>query len=35
MPEEFNLYGLCVYYVVQICDFGMLRVKEGKIALNL
>ena len=26
MPEESNLYGLYVYYVVQICDFGMLRV---------
>ena len=22
MPEELHLYGLCVYYVVHICDFG-------------
>ena len=26
VPEELHLYGLCVYYVVHICDFGMLRV---------
>ena len=29
MPEELNLYGLYVYYVVQICDFGTLRVKAA------
>ena len=29
MPEELDLYGLCVYYVVHICDFGMLRVKDN------
>ena len=27
VPEELQLYGLYVYYVVHICDFGMLRVK--------
>ena len=27
VPEKFQLYGLCVYYVVHICDFGMIRVK--------
>ena len=27
MPEKLQLYGLYVYYVVHICDFGMLRVK--------
>ena len=21
-PEELDLYGFCVYYVVHICDFG-------------
>ena len=26
-PEKSQLYGLYVYYVVHICDFGMLRVK--------
>ena len=26
VPEELQLYGLYVYYVVHICDFGMLRV---------
>ena len=26
VPEKFQLYGLYVYYVVHICDFGMLRV---------
>ena len=29
MPGELNLYGLYVYYVVHICDFGMLRVNGG------
>ena len=28
VPEELQLYGLYVYYVVHICDFGMLRVNE-------
>ena len=28
MPENLQLYGLYVYYVVHICDFGMLRVKQ-------
>ena len=27
VPEKLLLYGLYVYYVVHICDFGMLRVK--------
>ena len=27
VPEKLQLYGLYVYYVVHICDFGMLRVK--------
>ena len=30
MPEELDLYGLCVYYVVHICDFGKLRVNQLK-----
>ena len=30
VPEELQLYGLYVYYVVHICDFGMLRVKYLK-----
>ena len=25
VPEKLQLYGLYVYYVVHICDFGMLR----------
>ena len=28
VPEKLQLYGLYVYYVVHICDFGMLRVKQ-------
>ena len=28
VPEKLQLYGLNVYYVVHICDFGMLRVKR-------
>ena len=28
VPEKLQLYGLYVYYVVHICDFGMLRVNE-------
>ena len=27
VPEKLQLYGLYVYYVVHICDFGMLRIK--------
>ena len=26
VPEKLQVYGLYVYYVVHICDFGMLRV---------
>ena len=26
VPEKLQLYGLYVYYMVHICDFGMLRV---------
>ena len=26
VPEKLQLYGLYIYYVVHICDFGMLRV---------
>ena len=26
VPENLQIYGLYVYYVVHICDFGMLRV---------
>ena len=36
VPENLNLFGLYVYCLVQICDFGMLRVKcvgEGKDSL--
>ena len=29
LPEKLQLYGLYVYYVVHICDFGMLRVKPN------
>ena len=29
VPEKLQLYGLYVYCVVHICDFGMLRVKVG------
>ena len=29
VPEEVQLYGLYVYYVVHICDFGMLRVNDA------
>ena len=32
-PEKLQLYGLYVYYVVHICDFGMLRVKNQKGAI--
>ena len=27
LPDKLQPYGLYVYYVVHICDFGMLRVK--------
>ena len=27
-PKKSQLYGLYVYYVVHICDFGMLRVNS-------
>ena len=30
VPEKLLLCGLYVYYVVHICDFGMLRVKEAQ-----
>ena len=30
VPEKLQLYGLYVYYVVHICDFGMLRVNISK-----
>ena len=29
LPHKLQPYGLYVYYVVHICDFGMLRVKDG------
>ena len=29
VPDKILLYGLYVYYVVHICDFGMLRVKRA------
>ena len=31
LPEKLQLYGLYVYFVVHICDFGMLRVKYVNI----
>ena len=31
LPEKLQLYGLYVYYVVHICDYGMLRVKKDKV----
>ena len=27
LPQKLQLYGLYVYFMVHICDFGMLRVK--------
>ena len=30
LPGKLQLYGLKVYYVVHICDFGMLRVKSKR-----
>ena len=35
VPEKLQLYGLYVYYVVHICDSGMLRVKHGYLEINL
>ena len=29
VPEELQLYGLYVYYVVHICDIGMIRVNSS------
>ena len=31
VPKELQLYGVYVYYVVHICDFGMLRVKVTNV----
>ena len=28
LPDKLQPYGLYVYYVVHICDFGMLRVNQ-------
>ena len=28
LPDKLQPYGIYVYYVVHICDFGMLRVKD-------
>ena len=33
LPEKLQLYGLYVYYLVHICDFGMLRVNMKCIIL--
>ena len=33
-PEKLQLYRLYVYYVVHICNFGMLRVEEVSITNN-
>ena len=30
LPDKLQPYGLYVYYVVHICDFGMLRVNTSK-----
>ena len=35
VPEKLQLYGLYVYYVVHICNFGMLRVKKYKVGLKV
>ena len=29
VPDKLQLYGLYVYYVVHICDIGMLRVNDS------
>ena len=34
-PENLQLYGLYVYYVVHICDFGMLRVNLMEIYMQI
>ena len=34
VPEKLPLYGLYVYYVVHICDFGTLRVNDVKHLRN-
>ena len=31
VSEELQLYGLYVYYVVHICDFGMLRGRQRQL----
>ena len=31
LPDKLQPYGLYMYYVVHICDFGMLRVKAKPI----
>ena len=35
LPEKLQLHGLYVYYVVHICDFGMLSVKGFSKPLSL
>ena len=35
LPEKLQLYGLYVYYVVHICDIGMLTVKDLKLRQQL
>ena len=35
LPAKLQPYGLYVYYVVHICDFGMLRVKFLKQLISL
>ena len=35
VPENLQLYGLYVYYVMHICDFGMLRVKMDDYLLSI
>ena len=35
VPEKLQLYGLYVYCVVHICDFGMLRVNELSTLVGL
>ena len=33
VPENLQLYGLYVYYVVHICDFGMLKALFNNFSL--
>ena len=33
VPEKLQLYGLYVYYVVHICNFGMLRVNDAILVI--